>query len=117
MLASNGISAVQAIHVATGGVDFVGVQYYPEHSFAVTAALVDARRVRLAREGFARTPDAFDPLVADLRALESDPSRRDLAWRYGLDDQVLDPMLRTSEIGAWLRDRVWPRRAGRAAAA
>lgn len=117
VLAFNDVSDVQAVEIVRDGAEFLGVQYHPEHSFAVTAALVSARRVRLAEEGFARSPDEFEPYIADLCALEQDPERRDLAWRYGLDRHVLDPALRSAEIGSWLRLKVLPRRAQRAAAA
>ena len=56
-------------------------------------------------------------MIADLRVLEVDPGRRDIAWRLGLDKQVVDPVLRTAEFGNWLRAKVLPRRAERLAAA
>jgi GMP synthase (glutamine-hydrolysing) len=55
--------------------------------------------------------------VPDLRTLEADPGRRDIAWRLGLDAHVLDPLLRAAEFGNWLRAKVLPRRAERAAVA
>jgi GMP synthase (glutamine-hydrolysing) len=117
VLACNGMSAVQAAEIARGACSFVGVQYHPEHTLATTAAIIAARTERLVAEGFARTREELDAVVADLRALEADPERRDVAWRLGLDRHVLDPMLRTAEFGNWLRAKVSPHRARRAAAA
>ena len=117
ILASNEVSDVQAVEIETNAASFLGVQYHPEHSFATSAAIISGRRAKLASEGFAPSPDALEPLVADLQALDRDPARRDLAWRYGLDAQVLDRAVRSREIGNWLRTKVLARRNDRAAAA
>ena len=69
----------------------------------------------LVEEGFERS--LLEGVIADLRVLEVDPGRRDVAWRLGLDKQVVDPVLRTAEFGNWLRAKVLPRRAERLAAA
>ena len=34
----------------------------------------------------------------------AEPERRDLAWRYGIGPEILDPVRRTAEIGNWLRE-------------
>ncbi|MBM3645457.1 MAG: type 1 glutamine amidotransferase [Alphaproteobacteria bacterium] len=116
VLASNGRSEVQALEFERDGGSFVGVQYHPEHGFAHTAAIIDARRDVLVREGAARAEADLDPVLADMRALDADPGRTDAAWRLGLDEQVLDPALRTAEFGNWLRRHVAPRRSRRSAA-
>jgi GMP synthase (glutamine-hydrolysing) len=116
VLASNGVSAVQAIEIERGASSFLGVQYHPEHTFALSAALIETRAERLVEEGFVRSAAELGAVVADLRAIDADPARRDIAWRLGLDGQVLDPKLRTAEIGNWLRAKVLPHRAQRAAA-
>jgi GMP synthase (glutamine-hydrolysing) len=116
-LASNGVSEVQAVDIRRGTNHFVGVQYHPEHTLATAAAIIEARQDRMVAEGFAQSVEGLRSVIHDLRALETDPSRRDIAWRLGIDKQVLDPRLRTAELGNWLRARVLPRRAERAAAA
>jgi GMP synthase (glutamine-hydrolysing) len=117
VLASNSMSPIQAIEIDRAGNSFLGLQYHPEHTFATAAAIIEARMERLVTEGFARSVEELKPVIVDLRTLEVDPGRRDVAWRLGLDRQVLDPMLRTAEFGNWLRTRVLPRRTARAAAA
>jgi GMP synthase (glutamine-hydrolysing) len=117
VLASNGVSAIQAVEIDCGTRNFLGVQYHPEHTLATTAAIIAARTERMIAEGFLRSVEDALAVVADLRALEADPDRRDLAWRLGLDRHILDPLLRTAEFGNWLRAKVLPRRARRAAAA
>jgi GMP synthase (glutamine-hydrolysing) len=116
-LASNGMSDVQAAEISRGSSHFIGVQYHPEHTLATTAAIIEARQDRLVTEGFAKSPESLRSLIAHLRILEQDPGRRDIAWLLGVDKQVLDPHQRTAELGNWLRARVLPRRAQRAAAA
>ena len=116
LLASNSVSKVQAVEIHRGTNHFVGVQYHPEHTLATTAAIIEARQERMVAEGFAQSVEGLRSLIADLRALETDPSRRDIAWKLGIDKQVLDPRLRTAELGNWLRTRVLPRCAERAAA-
>lgn len=114
-LASNGVSDIQAVEIVGAGSSFLGVQYHPEHTFATTAAIMEARIDRLVEEGFERS--LLEGVIADLRVLEVDPGRRDVAWRLGLDKQVVDPVLRTAEFGNWLRAKVLPHRAERLAAA
>ncbi len=45
--------------------------------------------------------------MADLIALDAEP-RPDLAWRHGLDAEVLDPARRTREIRNFISKRVKP---------
>jgi GMP synthase (glutamine-hydrolysing) len=114
-LASNGASQIQAIEIDRAGSSFLGLQYHPEHTFATTAAIMEARIERLVEDGFGRS--VLQGMIADLRALETDPARRDIAWRLGLDRHVLNPLLRSAELSNWLRAKVLPRRAERLAAA
>src|SRR5215831_7030883 len=97
VLASNSVSEIQAAEIHLGTSNFVGVQYHPEHTFATTAAIIEARQQRLVEEGFAQSVERLGSFIANL--------------------QMLDPRLRSAELGNWLRARVLPRRAQRAAAA
>ena len=114
-LASNSVSGVQAAEICRGESCFWGVQYHPEFDFRTTAALIEKRAQRHISEGLARDPGAVAAIVADFRALDADPAgRRDLAWRYGLDADVLDPSQRRTEFGNWLARKVAPHAAKRA---
>jgi GMP synthase (glutamine-hydrolysing) len=111
ILAANEVSAIQAIAVETpslGG--FHGTQYHPEHTLAVSAALIEMRAAELVEEGFGTEPSEIFVLAADYRALDAEPTRRDLIWRYGIASEIMDPVRRTVEIGNWLRTVVVPRR-------
>ena len=89
---------------------FHGTQYHPEHTLAVSAALVEMRAAELVEEGFGTEPSEIVAIAADYRALDAEPTRRDLIWRYGIASEIMDPVRRTTEIGNWLRTVVVPRR-------
>jgi GMP synthase (glutamine-hydrolysing) len=107
VLAANELSAVQAIATQTPWRgSFVGTQYHPEHTLAVSAALMEMRAAELVEEGFATEPSEIGAIAADYRALDAEPTRRDLIWRYGIASEIMDPIRRTTEIGNWLRSIV-----------
>src|SRR5579864_1501147 len=57
VLAANEISAVQAMAARTPhGGSFFGTQYHPEHTLAVSAALIEMRADELVAEGFGAEP-------------------------------------------------------------
>jgi GMP synthase (glutamine-hydrolysing) len=113
VLASNDVSAVQAATISDGERSFWGVQYHPEFDFAAVAAIIAIRVERHLNEGLARSREEVAGIVADFRDLARDPARRDLAWRYGVGPDVLDPKLRTAEFGNWLQAEVFPAAARR----
>ena len=108
VLASNAVSRVQAAVIEDGPRRFWGVQYHPEFTFATVAAIAALRGEMLVREGFARTVDDVAAVVADYRAIDAEPGRKDLAWRLGVGADILDPAQRTIEFGNWLTDGVLP---------
>jgi GMP synthase (glutamine-hydrolysing) len=111
VLAANEVSAIQAITAQTPGRgSFHGTQYHPEHTLAVSAALIEMRAAELVQEGFGTEPSEIVAIAADYRALDAAPTRRDLVLRYGIASEIMDPVRRTTEIGNWLRKVVVPRR-------
>jgi|FEC22Drversion2_1045045.scaffolds.fasta_scaffold00992_5 GMP synthase (glutamine-hydrolysing) len=106
VLASNEISSVQAAAISDGERTFWGVQYHPEFDFAAVAAIIGLRAERHLSEGLARSAAEVDAIISDFRDLASDPMRKDLAWRYGVGADILDPKIRTAEFGNWLRAEV-----------
>lgn len=104
VLAANEHSGIQAMAAATPrGGSFVGTQYHPEHTLAVSAALMEIRAAELVEEGFATARAEIVAMAADYRTLDVEPARRDLAWRYGIATEIVDPRRRSTEIGNWLR--------------
>lgn len=106
VLASNAVSPVQAAEIRRDGGVFWGVQYHPEFSLGELAAILTRRTDILVREGFCRTSEEAVAYAQDLAALDREPSRFDLAWRHGIDAEVLDPHRRTREIRNFIEHRV-----------
>lgn len=113
VLAVNAMSDIQAAEIRCNGGTFWGVQYHPEFSLAELAAYLGCRAEMLVAEGFCESLEGAASYVADLMALHAEPARRDLAWRHGLDEEVLDPVRRTSEIRRFIDERVRPEKSAR----
>jgi GMP synthase (glutamine-hydrolysing) len=105
VLAQNELCPIQALAVElpSGSILF-GTQYHPEFTLSVAAGLIEMRAASLVAEGFARDCGELVSMARDFRTLHAAPERRDLAWRYGIGREILDPARRTTEIGNWLRE-------------
>jgi GMP synthase (glutamine-hydrolysing) len=112
-LASNALSSNQAAEIRCGRGIFWGVQYHPEFSLGDVAAIIERRRSGLTREGFFAGEASASPYVADLRALDVDPDRFDLAWRLGLDAQVTQARMRRAELHNFIDLLVRPEKSRR----
>jgi len=109
ILAGNEVSAIQAISAQPPkGGSFYGTQYHPEYTLTVSAALMEMRATELVEEGFGTETAEIVAIAADYRALDAEPTRRDLGWRYGIASEIMDPVRRTTEIGNWLRALIIP---------
>jgi GMP synthase (glutamine-hydrolysing) len=106
--ATNAFSAVQAAEIRAGQGSFWGVQYHPEFTLAEMASIISRYGQTLVDDGFFRDLDELQAHVADLRALEADPARKDIAWRLGLDADVIEPQRRQTEIRNWVERLVLP---------
>jgi GMP synthase (glutamine-hydrolysing) len=113
VLAANRMAGIQAAEIRVDGGALWGVQYHPEFSLAEMGAILDSRRPMLVSEGFCATIEEAGAFAAELKALHRDPSRQDLAWRHGLDEEVLDPVRRTAEIRNFVERRVKPEKSRR----
>jgi GMP synthase (glutamine-hydrolysing) len=110
-LASNDHSQVQAAVCDDGTRSFWGVQYHPEYDLRQMAALFGRAAGRMVTDGFVRTRDDAEAMAADFCALQHDPARTDVAWRYGVGADVTDPARHRVEFANWLRVKVAPRAA------
>jgi GMP synthase (glutamine-hydrolysing) len=106
VIATNPVSAVQAAEFRQDGGTFWGVQYHPEFSLAELAVIIRLRTELMIREGFCRTPEEVHAYADDLTTLDREPTRFDLAWRHGVDAEVLDTARRTREIRNFIEHRV-----------
>ncbi len=100
--ARNAMSEVQAAEIRVGDSVFWGVQYHPEYRLHDVAAVVRRHDASFVGEGFFADMDDLDRYVADLKALEGNAGRRDIAWRLDIGNEILDIGLREVEIVNWL---------------
>lgn len=104
LLSSNDHTRVQAMGVVRHGVESWFVQYHPEYDLGYFSALIATRRERMVSMGFFADGGAVDAYCRDLGELARDHSRKDLAWKYGIDlEDMMDPDVRETEPRNWLR--------------
>ncbi len=108
MLASNSHTRVQAVAVTHRGGAFWGLQYHPEYDLHEMARLSFCRKQVLVQKGFFRDQQAAQDFIDRLEALHRDPSRKDIAWLLGIDQDVIDPAIRRTEVGNWIDRLVRP---------
>ncbi len=101
ILASNAISDVQAMSLAIGESEFLGVQYHPEFSFSYMSKLFQRYRDMLLSERFSGSDADVDTLISDYVALD-DPDGFGLQWRYGIGSGLATREDRLREISNWL---------------
>ena len=109
LLAGNAVSDVQAASLHDGTRSFWGVQYHPEYDLLQISAMFRRSAQRLVDRGLFPTIEQAQAFAADLRALHDDPGRADIAWRYGISPDIIDPNRHRREFANWLRVEVAPR--------
>ena len=87
---------------------FIGVQYHPEYNLYEVARLIIAREEKLTREGYFRNHQDMLDYVRDLETIYKDPSRKDLRWKYAIDDDLLSDRIRELEFVNWINKIVIP---------
>ena len=107
LFAKNAPVAKEAPVVKRGKYDFAVA--YPDPASLPLEGLLDGLKEAMAEEGFFADTEAARDFANRLEVLDQDPSRQDLAWLLGLDDDVLDPRIRYREIGNWVERMVLPR--------
>ncbi len=113
VLAANALSPVQAAEIRHEGGVFWGVQYHPEFTLREVGVILRRIAELTAAEGFSRTPAEGRASAEELIALDADRTRKDIAWRFGLDGEVLDDARRLTEIRNWIAEGVKPVAAAR----
>lgn len=113
ILAKNSTTPVQAAEIRQDGGVFWGVQYHPEFSLVELSVILDRYKPTLLAEGFLRSEDDHAIYVKELRAMGEDPSRFDLAWKHGLDAEILDEDRRLTEIRNFITHYVKPTKSTR----
>ncbi len=108
LLASNSFTTVQAVAVTHNGGTFWAVQYHPEYDLHELARLTYCRADKLVSKGFFANREAALDYVDKLEALHQDPSRKDLAWLLGVDEDVMNEDVRRVEARNWIERLVLP---------
>jgi GMP synthase (glutamine-hydrolysing) len=108
LLASNDWTRMQSVAVTHKGGQFWGLQYHPEYDVHEMARLCYCRKQKLVDRGFFRDLDAAQTFVDQLEALHQDPSRKDLAWLLGIDEDVMSEDIRLAEVRNWIEQLVLP---------
>ena len=108
LLASNDFTHVQSVSVTYKGGTFWSLQYHPEYDLHEMARLIYCRREKLMKLGFFKDMQGADSFVNDLEALHQDPSRKDISWRLGIDDDVMNKDIRQMEVRNWIELLVLP---------
>ena len=107
--ATNAMSEVQAAEFRAGASVVWAVQYHPEYNLADVAAMIRRYGQRLVDDGLFAAPDDLESYAHDLVTLETEPGRRDLAWRLDIGEELLGAPSRRREIANWLERQARPR--------
>ena len=113
ILAQNSVTPVQAAEIRHDGGVFWGVQYHPEFSLIELSVILDRYRPILLAEGFLASDEAHAAYVHELRTLGENPARLDLAWKHGVDEELLDKDRRLTEIRNFIAHYVKPTKSAR----
>jgi GMP synthase (glutamine-hydrolysing) len=113
LLATNGITTVQAAEISHDGGTFWGVQYHPELPLSEIADALRRQSEDVIEQGLADGEAAVESYAAMIDALDREPHRRDLAWRLGVDGQVTCERLRQAELRNFIDHLVRPTRTRR----
>ena len=108
VLAGNDFTRIQSVSVIWQGGPFWAPQYHPEYNLHELARLCFCRKQKLVDKGFFRSSEDAQDFVEALEALHQDPSRKDLAWLLGIDEDVMNPDIRQAEVRNWIELSVLP---------
>jgi GMP synthase (glutamine-hydrolysing) len=112
-LAANAFTRVQSVAVSYNGGTFWGLQYHPEYDLHEMARLAFCRTDKLIELGFFRSREDTHRYVDLMETLHSDPSRTDIAWLLGIDDDITDVAFKRIEVKNWIERLVVPGKAER----
>ena len=113
VLAHNACAPMQAAEIRSGGGVFWGVQYHPEFSLEELSVIIRRRIPLFIREGFFRDAAQGVAYCGEMAALHADASRTDIAWRLGIQPEIIDAELRVTELRNWIAHFVQPEKSRR----
>jgi len=107
-LASNDFTRVQAVEVKHKKGIFWAPQYHPEYDLHEVARLIIAREEKLIKQNYFSSKNDLMNYVEDLEKIFTNKNNKDLRWKYGIDEDVLDDKIRQLEFVNWLNKVVVP---------
>jgi GMP synthase (glutamine-hydrolysing) len=107
-LASNEFTRVQSVSVKHKKGIFWAPQYHPEYDLHEVARLIIAREAKLIKQNYFVDHDDMLNYVDVLETIYADNSRKDLRWKYGIDEDVIDDSIRQIEFVNWMNKLVIP---------
>jgi GMP synthase (glutamine-hydrolysing) len=110
VLASNAYTRVQSVTVTHQGGVFWGLQYHPEYDLHEMSRLCYCRKQKLTDKGFFLSTDDAQVFVDQLEVLFQDPSRTDISWLLGIDEDIMNEDIRLAEVRNWIQQLVIPTR-------
>ncbi len=102
VLASNSRCLVQAAAIPIGKSMAWGVQYHPEFDLPHLAEIYEDYGDAMVGTQFFDSRAVLDSHIADLRAAASTTPDAPVAWRLGIDSDVIDGPIRRTELRNWL---------------
>ncbi len=108
ILAKNDFTPVQAVEIKYKKGIFWATQYHPEYDLNVIAHLIAAREELLQSQGYFRNHEDMVAYISDLEKVYNDPDRKDLKWKYDIDETILSDEIRQVEFVNWIKKLVLP---------
>lgn len=102
VLSGNAYCAIQSVAVSYKKGNFWGVQYHPEYNLFELSRLILAREEKLIGLEFFKNEKDLKSYCQHLEDLYFEPNRKDLRWKLGIDDDVLDSTQRELEFKNWI---------------
>lgn len=113
LLSSNDFTRVQSVSITHKKGVFWALQYHPEYTIHEMARLIYCRKQKLVDKGFFADLDVAQSFVDKLELLHQDPTRKDLAFQLGIDDDILNEDVRHAEVVNWIEQLVIPHAAAK----
>ncbi|WP_380788599.1 type 1 glutamine amidotransferase [Sphingomonas sp. R86521] len=106
LLATNGVTAIQAAEIRHAGGIFWGVQYHPELAPGEIAAALRRQASDIVAAGLAETTDDVECRAAQLDILQHEPDRLSAMWSLGVDREFATEANRRLELTNFLNHLV-----------
>ena len=107
-LASNEFTRIKSVSIKYKKGIFWAPQYHPEYDLHEMARLIIAREEKLIKQNYFLTKEDLLAYSNDLEDIYNDNSRKDLRWKYAIDEDVLSDEIRQLEFVNWLKKQVVP---------